>query len=495
MNKLSANLQQMMSSPSPMVTNTRNRIVTGLLLLLCCAWVLLQSPLAPGANQLPWIDSGVFIYGAKAGLSGQVLYKDFFDHKGPLIYLINRIGLQLSPAGTFTGIWLMEYLNLLLAAVFFYKTAKIFSGGFAALVLTVYMLLSLTYLLLDGNLTEEYALSFQCIALYYYIRIFRGERQIGPATVLPIACCCAAVCLLKINLVMIWVACSLVLGMMLYKQQRSRELVLYISLFAAGTALVWTPFLVYFIVTRSLNDFYQAYWVFNRAYAASGPAEFWTGLKASAINTFATGLLPLFLLYLVWCCIRRSWSPLRTALTGAILLTLLLSCALSGNGFAHYDIALLPLSLFLAIWAAELKAYKRYMASFLLSLLLLLSAGSVKHQVERIRFAYTDRPVIREIVRIIRQHTEPGDCIAVLGNNVKFYLLSERSSCSKYTYQVPIRETDTNIWRHFVEDVKTMRPAFILLQAEIQDTAFRNFLNKTYIQRDTLGVDYLLRPR
>src|SRR5512143_2942089 len=58
-------------------------------------------------------DEGVFVYVGRAILEGKIPYRDVWDHKGPLIYYINALGLWIGP-NSLWGIWLIE--SVLLAA-------------------------------------------------------------------------------------------------------------------------------------------------------------------------------------------------------------------------------------------------------------------------------------------------------------------------------------------------------------------------------------------
>src|SRR5215470_11276925 len=61
----------------------------------------------------PWLrpvlgrDSGVFLYAGSRILAGQVPYRDVWDHKGPLIYYIDALGLLIGH-GSRWGVWLLE---------------------------------------------------------------------------------------------------------------------------------------------------------------------------------------------------------------------------------------------------------------------------------------------------------------------------------------------------------------------------------------------------
>ena len=82
----------------------------------CCVCTALAAVtllrLYPGNNRPPTEDSSVFLYIGKRMLEGKLPYRDLFDHKGPILYLIEVLGLCLSPQST-DGVWVLEVLNLL----------------------------------------------------------------------------------------------------------------------------------------------------------------------------------------------------------------------------------------------------------------------------------------------------------------------------------------------------------------------------------------------
>ena len=49
-------------------------------------------------------------------LKGKVPYLDYFDHKGPLLYLIEYAGLMISRGST-NGLWVVEVINMAAALV------------------------------------------------------------------------------------------------------------------------------------------------------------------------------------------------------------------------------------------------------------------------------------------------------------------------------------------------------------------------------------------
>ena len=67
-------------------------------------------------------DSSVFTYIGKVILQGGMPYRDTFDHKGPLIYLINALGLAINER---IGVWLIEFVTVFVILLAAYRLARL----------------------------------------------------------------------------------------------------------------------------------------------------------------------------------------------------------------------------------------------------------------------------------------------------------------------------------------------------------------------------------
>ena len=56
--------------------------------------------------------------------NGKVPYKDLFEQKGPLLYLIYGIGYLISH-DTFLGVYLLEVISYTILAIFFLKLLEL----------------------------------------------------------------------------------------------------------------------------------------------------------------------------------------------------------------------------------------------------------------------------------------------------------------------------------------------------------------------------------
>jgi len=69
----------------------------------------------------------------------------------------------------------------------------------------------------------------------------------------------------------------------------------------------------------------------------------------------------------------------------------------------------------------------------------------------------------RKIIDVIQSITNENDKISVVGNDNSLYLLANRKSVSKYSYQYPIANIKHNIWEEYLNDIQTSPAKVIVL--------------------------------
>src|SRR5512145_2493400 len=77
-------------------------------------------PANPGNMTLPSRDSGVFLYVAWRFLNGDIPYRDVWDHKPPLIYFVDALGVTLTPHSLW-GVWFLEFIFIFFTLFLIYK--------------------------------------------------------------------------------------------------------------------------------------------------------------------------------------------------------------------------------------------------------------------------------------------------------------------------------------------------------------------------------------
>ena len=228
-------------------------------------------------------------------LRGKIPYRDLFDHKGPLTYVIYALGLLLTGRNSIGILFVFMAIN---AATFIllYRILRLCFdkdrslGG--TLLLLVLFFIKKNSLFASGTKPDHFILLILLLSEYIYIR---GIKNFGKQTdadkqdpdkkktsplvftyveMFLIGLCCGAVFMIKINVCIYYL---LFIGMyLLWLLIRKMWSAFFASAgsFLLGIALVSSPFLLYFAAKGALSDFYSAYVTFNTEYAKQGGIHF-----------------------------------------------------------------------------------------------------------------------------------------------------------------------------------------------------------------------------
>src|SRR5512145_2200455 len=153
-----------MSLAFPLQVSTGSRIRELVLPILASilGTIIALFPSNPNNMTLPSRDSGVFLYVGWRFLNGDMPYRDVWDHKPPLIYFVDALGIALTPDSLW-GIWALRFIFVFLSLFFIYKLLDREFGVLAALAGTMTLASGCLTILEKGNVTEEYALVFQAL--------------------------------------------------------------------------------------------------------------------------------------------------------------------------------------------------------------------------------------------------------------------------------------------------------------------------------------------
>jgi hypothetical protein len=417
---------------------------------------------------------------ARGIIDGKVPYLDFFDHKGPLVYFINYLGLRLGGIG---GIWFLELLMFFVAVSFAYKTALLLlADKFSAFFGTCLTLLLFSSFMAE-NIPEIHVQMFIAISLYIFTKQIIGFTTNGTRDMLIAGFWCGAALMLKPNLIAVWVAVGTGIIIRKLLQRDYRNLIQFGALFIAGTLTATIPFLAYLALHDALGAFWEQYIGFNSRYAAH--------VKSSAIyleNFYAlmgirkTGLI--LLISIVALVVKRGKKdfPFYAAYLGTLLLAFF-AISYSAFSFGQYSLALIMLyvpAMTLAVkWGSntlQSRGIPRY-ATFALvvvaSLLLLnreiLNTGNGVHA-ELAQWKNEVAPGtgdyglkdVKKICRIIRENSTRTDSITVIGNSCQIYLYSGRASASKYISQSVVLIAP-EICREYQQEIIAKNPKIVVI--------------------------------
>lgn len=213
-----------------------------------------------------WVDPNAYMTMAKGWLSGLVPYRDLFDHKGPVLYII-YIAAYLISNNSFLGVYIMESIFLAVSLFFIFKIARLFLDRQYAYISSILFIPVFCSLNKQGGSAEEFTLAFQIIFLYIFFRFFR--KKIEKSDIRLLFCSgilIGIIALIKFNIV---IYCFILLIPIICTPIIDKNISLaikYIICVSIGILCALLPFIIYFYTHHSLNDFIQSYILFNQKY-------------------------------------------------------------------------------------------------------------------------------------------------------------------------------------------------------------------------------------
>ena len=240
---------------------SKNRLLyyfSGVVFLLVAARS--TSPLYPYYHGY---DSAFFITMGRALISGRAMYLDYFDIKGPLLFLWEALGQCLAP-GRY-GAFVLECISIVVSLDIMNNIAKLFDlGKKARLILTACFYFVLFLFLFGGNTIEELTLPLQLLCIYHCLVFIRDKEVIGWKSWLAMGLVSGVFLFSKASLLVIPLACILTILIHLLGQKQYGLCLRGMLFCLLGLLGVSLPVILYYLVRGGLGN--MVYWVFSLAF-------------------------------------------------------------------------------------------------------------------------------------------------------------------------------------------------------------------------------------
>lgn len=401
-------------------------------------------------------DEGAYAYVAWNWLQGGLPYRDAFDHKPPLVYLLYMPPLLFgTPSALAIRVW-ATLLFLVDVALVFAIGRRVWGRAAGLLAALIFGVAGSAFDLQGLVLNTDQALVLPAlIALWFAIRLHETRRlrfAIGAGAAI------AATILVKP------VGIVLLPALLLACRRNVRSIARVYGGAALGAAIVGLPIAGYFALRGGWNDLIFGVLTYNQLYASESQDRW---LLGPLVDMFAA-FVPLLLVAVggVALLAGRSNAALspRARRSGWLIagwcVALLIAAIGSLRAYVHYYYPILP---FLALLAAPCVLWQRriapdalsmqrianQLAALLLAALLLvpfarqnlsLLGTTAEQQAIRLygdagKHYFAQAPRVAEFVR---ERTQPTDYIYIFAAEPEVYLLSERRAANRYIYDYPL---------------------------------------------------------
>ncbi|MCH4193258.1 MAG: hypothetical protein LKF52_13200 [Butyrivibrio sp.] len=471
----------------------KTKLVSGLLvsaLLYLLLFSAYSSPLFPKFYQY---DSAIFMMVGKAVAGGKQLYVDVFDHKGPILFWINALGMWL---GGRNGVFFLQCLFMMADLALMNKIIVLFGEGKQRVWMIAATLIYLAYPLANGNLSEEYSLPFIFLCLYLFLRDLQegNEPTIGYSFIYGVGI--GILMFIRANNAV--TICALVLFWLVELLYEKKWLVLLknAGIGIAGIMVVTVPICLYFEVQGSLQEMLYATFLFNMKYS-SRTSFLSTFMQKSVMAHMMILFMPLIMAVFVF---SYNEFSRRFKLAMELILVLNMLSLFMGFGFNHYFMIETPIILIMVILGWKLFKEKGVLRksewmrrTFRLTGLLVVLAVylilSVRIIFLNVRDYYLTDTVTKEYAEVheLCQKIPEEDQDNVLGFEIpaRYYLIGDILPCYKYgILQTFWSEVDPEIMQEYVSYLKNQSPEWLVVLTGADDENVDGILSQKYEQAD-----------
>ena len=448
--------------------------------------IMMYSKQSPWRKAESWTDSSVFKYVALVMSKGGMPYADAFDHKGPVLYLLNLLGMQF---GYMRGIWLVEFVWMFGTLAAMYKTARLFCGRVTSCIAVLISSRWIFDYFQYGNFTEEYAMFPISVATFIFLDYMLNDK-VNRFRVMICGLSFATVFLLRANMIGLWIAFCVAVFIKLVVTKEFKKLWEFILYFVIGMGILMVPICIWLAVNGAFEEFIQAYFVFNLTYSTELGGRALTKAKWNSFMHFFNQEIVLWaVMILLYLCVKGKKKLVAVTYLSYVFLMFLLMC-MSGMQYGHYGMTLVPALIYpVSYLLGEVEdTYKKKGNPLILALVMYFLAAlvmptwlnacnnAVQVRENQENSSYT--AVVRKLLTMIDEFTEEDEPISVYGNWNIVYVLSKRTSASVYSYQFPIGTIDTTIMDRYFEEIRANNPKMMIIQEGRMTEQMKLFLEE-----------------
>lgn len=435
------------------------------LLFVCFLFIIFR---LPSLIEPYWYgDEGIYQVVAHALLSGRTLYKDIWDNKPPLLYLLY--------ASVHANLFLIKLLSLLSGlfsvVTFFFLSQKLFKKSLSWYLATLVYSILFGLPLLEGNIAnaENFMLFPIILSAYFivsYINIKKSIYIMLAGFFLSIAFITKTVAVFDFSAFLLF---TLLID---WKDKRIVSIKTLLSFIIPFLSLLFVSF-VYFISKGAVNEFISSVFLQNVSYV---------GNQNQLFLPMGTLILKTMLLLIPIACIikfRRKLSPTSTFIYIWVLFALY-DTFFSARPYIHYLLMLLPAFSLLVGQLFERNKTKVIDVVAVIVIILLaclyfpLYIKVVPYYDNYINFLFNKKDIVDyeaffdrntprdyDIANFIKAHVDTNESVFLWSDSAQIYALSNKLPIGKYivAYHITFYKNADIITK---EQIEKVQPKYII---------------------------------
>ena len=210
-----------------------------------------------------WVDANAFFTMGKGMFNGLVPYKDLFEQKGPLLYLIYGIGYLIENDG-FIGVFILEIISMTFTGYYLYKISCLYLNEKYSILsscLTITVICgSISFV--QGGSAEEFSLPFMTYGIYSFL-ILNENRKKEKIILFINGILAGCLALIKFNLLAFYFIWMAIYFFRLILKKYYFDAFYACFIFLVGMSVPILISLVYFYLNGALYDYINVYVGFN----------------------------------------------------------------------------------------------------------------------------------------------------------------------------------------------------------------------------------------
>lgn len=225
-----------------------------------------------------WVDTQSYYTMGKGIFSGRAIYRDLFEQKGPLFYLLYGIGYLINSHNLY-GEYFMEGIAASLFLIYTYKTARMYLSRNMSLMAVIIMPVFIynERFMRFGGTCEEFMIPILLMSIYYFLQIFKENKPARKYMIIN-GFLGAVILMMKFNIALFFGGMGLCVFLMNIRNKDFKNLSDNLMAVSIGAAIVVLPVIIWLALSGSLLGFFEVI-NFNSTYS---------GLKMNADGLYKT---------------------------------------------------------------------------------------------------------------------------------------------------------------------------------------------------------------